>query len=211
MNTLKLQNPPRTVKARWLALDEPIPEPVVVPLLPPAPPAPSFEDGYEKGYREAQTQAQAELEVEVQKRIQSARGHWDVITQKLNEFPTAVVQQLREQLVTLAFSAVHKVLASTPVSREEVAAQVNQMLDHVEAVTHIEVQLNPQDLALLTTQDQEALWKGELTHLKWTANPSIPRGGCVLHGEFGWMDGRRDTRLNKLEKAALDAVQDLNA
>jgi flagellar biosynthesis/type III secretory pathway protein FliH len=195
MNTFRVPAIPRTLQARWVPLLEEIP---------------AFDQGYSKGYSEGWAKAQVDSKAQMEERIQASRAHWDAVTSTLNEFPREIAQKLREQLVGLAFSTVHKILAATPIQKEEVAAQVTQMLGHVEAATEIEIQLNPEDLALMTEDDRIALWNEDLTHLKWTANPSVPRGGCVLHGEFGWMDGRWETRLAKLEQLALESVREGN-
>jgi flagellar biosynthesis/type III secretory pathway protein FliH len=192
MTTLQLKAPVLKVRARWL--------PSVQDLSP-------HEQAYTKGYAEGWKKAQEDCRKEMEARIQASRAHWDSVVQSMNRLPKEMMQKAREQLISLSFQTVRKILAATPITREEVAAQVTQMLEHVEATAEIEVQLNPQDLEILTSEDKGALWNQELTHLKWVGNPSVPRGGCVLHGEFGWVDGRREAKLGKLEQVAQESVK----
>ena len=167
-----------------------------------------YDQGLARGYSDGMEKAQAECKQEMEERIAASRAGWDAVAHSLNSIPKEMIQRLQEQLVSLAFSAARKILAATPVTREEIAAQVNQMLEHAESGAEIEIQLNPEDLALLSAEDRGALWSESLTHLKWTANPSIQRGGCVIRSELGWIDGRRETRLSKLEQLALNPIRE---
>lgn len=181
------------LKARWL--------PAIQDLTP-------HEQGFAKGYYDGRLKAEADCKKEMEERIQESRSHWNAIAKSLNSIPRNMIQKLREDMITMAFEAVRKILVATPVTREEVGAQIEQMLEHAESGSEITVQLNPQDLELLTEQDRAALWNEDFTHLKWSANPAVPRGGCVLQGEFGWIDGRRETRLKKFEQLAKGAIKD---
>ncbi|MBI4023671.1 MAG: hypothetical protein HY360_01735 [Verrucomicrobia bacterium] len=189
---IKLQIAPRKLHARWL--------PSLYELSP-------YDEAFAKGYNDGLEKARADCQREMEDRLKASRAHWDGIARSLSSVPREIIQRLREQLISLAFSAVRKLLLATPISREEVAAQVNEMLERVEAGSEIEIQLHPEDLALLSAEDRGALWNESLTHLKWTANPAIPRGGAVVHSDVGWIDARRETRLAKLEQLALNATR----
>jgi flagellar assembly protein FliH len=192
IKTIKLAAQPKQVRARWL--------PSIHELDP-------REQGYARGYGEGWKKAQDECRREMEERIKASRAHWDATLKAISEMPKKLASKLQEQLITLAFQSVQKILAATPITREEVATQVQQMLEHAESGSEIVVQLHPDDLALLTTEDRGALWNEEFTHLKWEANPGIPKGGCVLTGEFGWLDGRRLSRVKKLEQRAIESIQ----
>ncbi|MDD2709696.1 MAG: FliH/SctL family protein [Verrucomicrobiae bacterium] len=183
---------PQKLTARWLPpLDEASPQ----------------EQGFLRGYTEGWEKAQEDCRRLADERYKTSRAHWDAVAQSLNQLPKNVIQQLREGLAAMTFQTVRRILAATPITREEIAAHVNQMLEHVEASSQIEIQLHPQDLELLTAEDLNALRNENLSNLKWTPSPSVPRGGCIIQGDFGWVDGRRETRIAKLEQAALNAVR----
>jgi len=190
--TVKLQKLPARIHARW---------------LPPLQDTSPYDQGFARGYGEGWKKAQEDARRELEERVRVSRAHWDAVAQSVQALPGGLIQKLREQLVQLAFAAVKRILAATPVTREEVAAQVNQLLEQAESGAEIEAQLNPADLELLTAEDRGALWKQEFKNLKWTANPAIPRGGCLLTGAFGWMDGRREAQVKKLEDRALESVK----
>jgi flagellar biosynthesis/type III secretory pathway protein FliH len=191
-NTIKLSAQPKQVRARWLpSLHE----------------LDSREQGYARGYSEGWKKAQEDCQREMEQRIKASRAHWEATLNAMNGLPKQLVGKLQEQLISLAFQSVQKVLAATTVTREEVAAQVQQILDHAESTAEIIIQLHPDDLALLTAEDKNALWDERFTHLKWEGSPSVPRGGCVLAGEFGWVDGRRQSRIKKLEQRAIESTR----
>ena len=190
--SIKLQHVPKKINARRL--------PSLHELS-------SHDQAYTRGYREGWEKAQADCKLEMEKRIAASRARWDAAVHSLNSLPGNIIKKLRDQLVSLAFNAVRKILLATPVTKEEVMAQVKEVLDHAESGVEITVQLHPEDLELLTAEDRGALWNENLTHLKWTSDPSIPRGGCILQGEFGWIDERRETRLKKLEQTTVQSIQ----
>jgi flagellar assembly protein FliH len=189
----ELPKEPNKLKARWL--------PAIQDLTP-------HEQGFAKGYHDGRMKAEADCKKEMEERIQESRNHWNAIAKALNNVPRSMIQKLRDDMITMAFEAIRKILAATPVTREEVGAQIEQMLEHAETGSEINVQLNPTDLELLTEQDRASLWNEDFTHLKWSSNPAVPRGGCVLQGEFGWIDGRRETRLKKFEQLAKSSIKD---
>src|SRR5689334_12823643 len=95
---VKLKGPPKAVQSRSL--------PAIQDLDP-------REQGYMMGYSEGFTQAQVDCEARLQQQIKTSRAQWDAVTKMLNQFPHAMAQKFREQLVELAFSAVRKILAAT--------------------------------------------------------------------------------------------------
>jgi flagellar biosynthesis/type III secretory pathway protein FliH len=159
-----------------------------------------YEEGFARGYSDGRKMAETECRKKFDDEYQKSRTRWDEAVKNLDVIPRELVEKLREQLVSLAFECVQKILAASPITREEVAAQVNQMLQEAEAGAEIRVQLHPEDLALLKDQDQAALTREDLPHVKWEANASLQRGDCLLRGDFGLIDGRRSTRLKKLEE-----------
>lgn len=190
--TIKVSAVPNRIRARW---------------LPSMHELDTRELGYARGYSDGWKKAQEDCRREMEQRIQASRAHWDSMLKELNGLPRQLVARLQEQLISLAFQAIQKLLITIPITREEVAAQVQQILEHAETTAEVTVQLHPDDLALLTAEDKDALWNAELAHLKWEANQSVPRGGCILAGEFGWMDGRRPSRLKKLEQRAIEGLK----
>lgn len=193
MKNIRLQAVPKKVQARWL------------PSLHELPP---YEQASMRGYSDGWSKAQADCKQQMEEKIKASRAHWDAIAQSLNHFPRELAQKLREQLVTLAFNTARKILVTTPMTREEVAAQVQKMLEEAESSSEVEIQLNPEDLTLLTEEDRASLCNEEFAHLKWSPNPAIIRGGCILRGDFGLIDGRQATRINKLEQVALESIKE---
>jgi flagellar biosynthesis/type III secretory pathway protein FliH len=168
--SFKLGHSVKGVKARWLT-----------PLTELTP----YDQGFAKGYSDGWKKAEGECRQALEEKIKASRSHWDQLAKSLNFIPRTLIEKFREQLIHLAFESVRKILLITPVTREEIGAQVKQALDHAETGAEITVQLNPQDYELLTEEDKGALWSEDLSHLKWVPTTSVARGRSSRRV---WMD-----------------------
>jgi len=110
-----------------------------------------------------------------------------------------LVTDAEEALVQLAYSAALKIIAETPISTELVEAVVREALGQLDHEANIVVLLHPQDLELLRKINAPLLLEqigGQ--PLRFQASPDITRGGCLLQTNFGTVDARRETKIERL-------------
>lgn len=110
-----------------------------------------------------------------------------------------LVTDAEESLVQLAYSAALKIVADIPISTELVEAVVREALGQLDHEANIVVLLNPQDLDLLRKINAPLLLEqvgGQ--PLRFQASPDITRGGCLLQTNFGVVDARRETKIERL-------------
>lgn len=110
-----------------------------------------------------------------------------------------LVTDAEESLVQLAYSAALKIIADIPISTELVEAVVREALGQLDHEANIVVLLNPQDLDLLRKINAPLLLEqvgGQ--PLRFQASPDITRGGCLLQTNFGVVDARRETKIERL-------------
>ena len=115
-----------------------------------------------------------------------------------------VIQQTETSLIQLAFEVASKLVGGLPISPELVEASVRTALDGVDKSTIIALRLHPSDLALLQEYHSTLLTEEAARGpLRFQSAPEVSRGGCLVETRFGVVDGRRETRLERLEKALL--------
>jgi flagellar assembly protein FliH len=113
-----------------------------------------------------------------------------------------VTRECERALVSLALEAAQKLVCGLPVSAEMIEAAIKEACAAVEDSAEFTVQLHPDDLALLQrTNSPLLLPQGGGERIQFQSAAQITRGGCLVQTRFGVIDGRRETRVELLQKA----------
>lgn len=156
------------------------------------------EQAYERGVVDGERRLGEQL---LQQRNELQRLHAGVLS-SLREAVAGVIRDSENALVDVAFEVARKVIDGVPISRELVEAGIRSALAEAEDATEFCVQLHPDDLALLRQHSSQLLDDTSAPHpVRFVAGPDIARGGCLVRTEFGVIDARRETRLNRLRQA----------
>ncbi len=147
---------------------------------------------YERGLKDGEARAREAL----------ARD-WEEIKQLkhgvLARMETAWTKALRESesgLISLALEIARRIVGGIEISSETVAAVVREALNDVEGDSAAQVELNPEDLALLQRAEPGWLTASEAAgRLTLRASAEVTRGGCIVRTKFGILDARRETKL----------------
>jgi flagellar assembly protein FliH len=180
-----------------------------VVLAPPRPPAAELQErtlrereqaAYERGRREAEQALQAELlrQRDEFSRLQS--GVLDALRQAVPQ----VVRDSEQALAALCLEVAQKLVADFPLSAELVTAAVQEALAQVGEASEHQVYLHPEDLELLQQANSPLLAPASGgRRIQFHAAPEVTRGGCLVKTRFGVVDGRRETKLELMQKALL--------
>lgn len=174
--------------------------------LAPAPGSPEWENrvrereraAYERGRIEGERALGQQL---VQQRSDLLELQNGILTSLRQTLPK-VIKEAEESLIQLAHAAVEKIVAETPVSVELVEAVVREALAQLDHEANIVVMLHPQDLELLRKINAPLLLEqvgGQ--PLRFQAAQDITRGGCLLQTNFGVVDARRESKLERLRNS----------
>lgn len=153
---------------------------------------------YERGFKDGEARAREAL-----------AHDWEEI-KRLKEgvlvrMEAAWGKALRESesgLISLALEIAQRIVAGVEISAETVAAVVRETLNEVEGSSPVQVQLNPDDLALLESAEPGWLAASrEAGNLTFQASAEVTRGGCVVKTKFGTVDARRETKLEMVRQA----------
>lgn len=153
---------------------------------------------FERGRREGERSLSAQL---VQQRAEVMELQTGVLS-ALRETIPQVARDCERVLVTLAIEAAQRLVGGLPISPEMVEASVKEACAQVEDSAELNVQLHPDDLALLEKVNSPLLLpQGGKDRIHFHASAQVTRGGCMVHTHFGVVDGRRETKIELLKNA----------
>jgi flagellar assembly protein FliH len=157
---------------------------------------------YERGRLDGERALNEQL---IQQRAEVMELQTGVLTALRNVVPQ-VTRDCERALVALALEVARKLVAGMPISSEMVEAAVKEAIAQVEDGAEFSVQVHPDDLALLQRLNSPLLLpEGGKERIHFHSSAQVTRGGCVVQTRFGIIDGRRETKLEVLEKALISA------
>jgi flagellar biosynthesis/type III secretory pathway protein FliH len=113
---------------------------------------------------------------------------------------------LEDDMVTLCFQAVTRVLGATGATTDGLRAMLAQALAQYGARQLVEVRLHPDDLQLAARDEVIGEWlrqRASGDKVQLVADGSISLGGVVLRSPAGRLDARLETQLDGLRHALL--------
>ena len=148
-----------------------------------------LQDG-EKALTEKLLQQRAELN-------QLAHG----LLESLRDAVPQVIHDTEGAMISLALAVAQKLVADLPISTEMVEAAVKDALNQLEGSANFTVRLNRADLELLQKAGSPLLTPTDGRDFRFLVSPDVTRGGCVVETSFGTVDGRRETKLDLLQRS----------
>ena len=124
------------------------------------------------------------------------------VFESLRQAVPRVVHDCEQALVSLALEAARKLVAGLPIDAEMLEASVREALTQVEQSSEFTVLLHPEDLTLLQKMNSPlvSLTDG-MERIRFRNSREISRGGCMVQTKFGFIDARRETKFEALEKS----------
>jgi len=160
--------------------------------------APEDAGSYERGRRDGEQAARQALAKE---RMDLDKLHQGIASSVGAAVPRAL-RDCESDMVRLAVQVAERLVAGVPVSAEMVEGSIRETVAQVEDDTEVQVQLHPEDLALLRRTNSPLLeTSAPGRKLTFQGMAEITRGGCVVKTRFGVMDGRRESKLEAMKQA----------
>ena len=159
----------------------------------------ALEEKFHAGYEAGQKALGEQL---VQQRAQLIEVQSGVLSSIEQALPRMILE-CEKSLVLLAIEAARRVVHETPISVELIESTLKGALVNMRDSAEYEVRLHPDDLELLHEVNSSHLPRGESAKMKFTADSSISRGGCVVQSHLSSIDATREKLFEKLEGAVL--------
>lgn len=155
-------------------------------------------EAHQKGVKEASDQVNQQI-LEQRREINFLR---EELFRSLEQSVAAAVAEVRAALPVLTMQALRRVLARADISRDTVAAIIDELLSEIGPdVGPIEVRLHPSDLRLV--EDMEPALARVHPGLRFVADEALQRGDSQAVTRYGKVDARLQNKLEKIESTLL--------
>lgn len=114
----------------------------------------------------------------------------------------ALRAELRERLTAVLSAQIPELLTQAT----SIHALVDAELERLRRAETLEVHVHPEDAAALESEAALTARLGLSGVLTYVADPSVARGGCLVHTNRGHVDARIETRVERLCAAIVEAV-----
>lgn len=149
-------------------------------------------DAYARGRADGERAARATLDSMLANALQAL----DETVQSVQLHESRWVGNAEENVAALAvIVARHIVQREIDIEPALVASLVQHAIEQYPVDQEISVRLNPDDLA--TCRGAIAQDAGPARTIRWIADPTVMRGGCLTEGRERIIDGRVDTALER--------------
>ena len=171
------------------------------------PPAPSadvaamLKDREEKAYARGLVDGEQRLGAQLlQQRNELLELHTGVLN-SLRQAAAQVTRDTENALIEIALTVAQKIVAEIPINQELVEANIRSAIAQAEEATEFFIHLHPDDLALLERHTSELLSTAPRQEkMHFLPSPEIASGGCLVRTQFGVIDARRETRLERVSQ-----------
>ena len=153
---------------------------------------------YQKGSEEASNRINQQI-LEQRSEMNHLR---EQLFRSLEDGVAGAIAEVRAALPVLTMQALRRVLARADISRDTVAAIVDELLTEIGPdVGPIEVRLHPSDLKLV--EDLEPQLARVHPGLRFVADEALTRGDSQAVTRYGKVDARLQNKLEKIEASLL--------
>lgn len=172
-------------------------------------------EGRERGIQDGLKQTQEAREA-MAKRI----GRLDLLLRDLpaqiNAQVAARIEAAEEDMVSLSYTVVCRLLGDKSLRRERVVNGVRQAIEQcckmgsqTSLSSLLEIHVHPQDLELLASDEELSLWLSQQRSglIPWVPDDQIELGGCVVRTTQGSLDARLETQFLALRHQIISAFQ----
>ncbi|SCW32344.1 flagellar assembly protein FliH [Borreliella japonica] len=148
------------------------------------------EEGYNKGY-------------------ESGFEDFDKVMRKLHSIIASLIAERKgilessgAQIVSLVMQIAIKVIKRITDSQKDIILEnVNEALKRVKDKTQITIRVNLDDLDILRHKKSDFISKFDvIENLEIIEDPNIGKGGCIIETNFGEIDARISSQLDKIEE-----------
>ncbi|MBI3416274.1 MAG: hypothetical protein HY043_13350 [Verrucomicrobia bacterium] len=155
---------------------------------------------YERGRHDGERTLSEQLLQQRNELLELQQGVFESLRQAMPQ----LIRECEQALVALSLEAASKLVAGLPVSGEMVEAAIRDALTQVEQSSEFTVLLHADDLTLLQKINSPLVSLADgVERIRFRSSREVTRGGCLVQTKFGHIDGRREAKLEALQKSLL--------
>jgi flagellar biosynthesis/type III secretory pathway protein FliH len=148
---------------------------------------------YARGFAEGEMAARETLDAELQGALMALSSAMESLEQNEQRWVSNAEANIAALAVVIAKHIVQREIAVDP---SFVTVLVSQALMNYPMDQEVTIRLHPEDLVACRSA-LEAQWATTGRTMRWMADASVQRGGCLTEGRERIIDGRVDTALER--------------
>jgi flagellar assembly protein FliH len=176
--------------------------------------ATELKEANEQSDQKYQVETSAGYEVGVKQAKQESDKERKKLSREVQQLRKLFAANLEEQLqqvdafaVEIAFAALTKVVGERFGDEEFTRAVVSKAVDSVRGARKVAVHVAQQDFELMQQFGGKLTASGQISEIKFVADPRVTVGGCMIETETGVWDARLETQLQRLRDAIEASMQ----
>ncbi len=152
-----------------------------------------YERGFNDGYRQGSEETEAKYEELLIRKNEEFYGILKEFENKIEEYE----QTFSEVVIRLAGIIAKKILKKETESESIIEQTIGDALSQVIAAQKIAIRVNPDDLHLI---EKAGATESDLrfSKIRFEADPTIEKGGCIVETEIGNVDARISSQLDEI-------------
>ncbi len=165
-------------------------------------------EGLQRGLEEGRRQGHAQALKESSERFAAIQKAWVDAAKSWEAQRAEIDAQARQDVLLFAFRLAEKVIhRAVEVDPGVIAGQVGAALARVLRPMDVSIHIHPDDRPALDEAMPQLLEQASrLEHVRLVDDPSIERGGCVVHYGEGQIDATIETQLQRIAELVMPAV-----
>jgi flagellar assembly protein FliH len=160
-------------------------------------------EGLQQGRAAAAEEVGKEKEAAIAKALAPLRAEHDMLRQLADSIRGAkddAIAAAHDDMLALCFETICRIVGRTALQPEMVEAQLAELLRLHHGSHSAVLHVHPQDAELLSSRVHDA------SHdLRWTADPQVKLGGCIVRSKAGGLDARLETMLASCKATLLES------
>ncbi len=164
--------------------------------------------GHAEGYREGmkaadaeiQKRADAQLQAEVNQRVEASLSSLQALAESVTQARMNWLARWEATAIQLCIAISEKILRSELAHRPELGrAMIRELMELASTGNRLLVRLHPEDAdSIQKAMNASESWPGFNDLMELRADDSLHRGDCVIESEYGRLDGRVNTQLDRI-------------
>ena len=159
-------------------------------------------EAYEQGFKQGEKDGQEIGSMKLEKNLDRI----EQICQDLDSYHQTFVHQHEKEILSLVAAIAGKVVkAHVELEPETVKSSVMEALSAASDWQEVTIRVDPSDFEFLDEMRPEFFEKvNTLRSINIVPDSSIEKGGCVASADFGEVDAKIESRLEKITQAMMD-------
>tara|TARA_B100001248_G_C27399098_1_gene468417 strand:- start:8417 stop:8989 length:573 start_codon:yes stop_codon:yes gene_type:complete len=156
-----------------------------------------FENAKKKAFDQGHEEASTQFNQQIVNHRQETQSLQEQTLNQIQEKFKSLTQEISERLPNLVVTLTRKTLGGIELDQEKIDAIIQESLKEISNTEEsLTLFLSEKDYETMSKVDES--FSSKYPSIKFEKDESLNSGDCIIKNSFGLIDGRIDTKLNKV-------------